>query len=119
MACWRGCQNCVPTSLRRACSMVTLSRTTSCCTSGGAAVIDPAPYYGHRELDLALLDYFEPVSPIVFDAYREILPLDHDFAERRELWRVFAYLAVIAVDGRSQIGNQCLRCLDAAVRRYR
>lgn len=67
--------------------------------ASGAVVIDPAPYFGHPEIDLALVDYFQDVPPDVLDGYRDELPMDPGFAERRELWRVFAYLAVIAVDG--------------------
>ena len=89
------------------------------CTLGGAVVIDPAPYYGHPEIDLALLGYFEPVPQVVFDAYREVTPLDPGFAERRELWRVFGYLAVIGAAGQSRIGRQFLEYLVTAVRRYR
>jgi len=68
-------------------------------TASQAAVIDPAVYYGHPEIDLALLDYFQAVPPDVFDGYRDEMPIDPGFPERRELWRVFAYLAVITVDG--------------------
>jgi fructosamine-3-kinase len=67
-------------------------------TTAGAAIIDPCPFYGHPELDLALLDYFGPVPPETFAAYSEILPIAADFGERRELWRLFAYLCIIAVD---------------------
>jgi fructosamine-3-kinase len=35
-------------------------------------VIDVASYLGHPELDLALVDYFDPVRDDVFDAYRDI-----------------------------------------------
>jgi hypothetical protein len=59
----------------------------------GAVAIDPAPCFGHPEIDLALIDYFEAVPPDVFDARREIAHIDAGFAQRRELWRIFAYLA--------------------------
>ncbi len=88
-------------------------------TAASAVVIDPAPYYGHPEVDLALLDYFEPVPRVVFDAYREVMPLSRGFAERRELWRIFAYLAVVGAADRSPLGRQFLDNLAAAVRRYR
>ncbi len=67
-------------------------------TPTGAVVIDPCPFYGHPELDLALLDYFVPAPPETFAAYSEILPIAADFGERRELWRLFAYLSIIAID---------------------
>ena len=34
-----------------------------------------------------------------YRAYRDVTPVDRGFAGRRELWRLPAYLAVIAVDG--------------------
>ena len=84
------------------------------CTTGGAVVIDAAPYFGHPEIDLALIDYFEPTSPAVFDAYREIRPIDDGFDDRRELWRAFSYLAVIAEDGQNPFGRQFVaRLADA------
>jgi fructosamine-3-kinase len=55
----------------------------------------------------------------VFDAYREVAPIDAGFAERRELWRVFGYLAVVAVEGGSAFGRRHLANLADAVRKYR
>ena len=88
-------------------------------TAAGAVVIDAAPYFGHPEADLALVDYFQPVPGEVFAAYRDIAPIDPGFAERRELWRLAAYLAVIAVDGPGPFGRRYLGRLTAAVRSYR
>jgi fructosamine-3-kinase len=87
-------------------------------TADGAVAIDPAPYFGHPEIDLAQVDFFEPVPGDVFDAYREIAPVDPGFADRRELWRLPTYLAVIAVDGPSPFGRKCMARLASAVRRY-
>jgi fructosamine-3-kinase len=88
-------------------------------TDDGAVVIDVAPYFGHPELDLALVDWVRPVPDVVFDAYREVLPIDPEFAERRELWRVFGYLAGVAVGGGPSFGRFMLRRLTDAVGRYR
>jgi fructosamine-3-kinase len=87
-------------------------------TAAGAVLIDVCTYYGHLEVDLALLGYFRPVPHAVLDGYRELAPVDPGFDERRELWRIFAYLAVIAVDGASPIGRQFLTRLARAVSRY-
>ena len=88
-------------------------------TAAGAVVIDAAPYFGHPEADLALLGYFRPVPDDVLAAYREILPVDPGFAGRRELWRLPAYLAVVAVAGDTPFGRGYLDRLAAAVRLYR
>jgi arginase len=88
-------------------------------TAAGAVVIDAAPYFGHPEADLALVDYFEPVLDDLFAGYRDIAPIDPGFAGRRELWRLAAYLAVIAVDGDRPFGRRYLDRLAAAVQAYR
>ena len=52
-------------------------------------------------------------------AYREVAPTRPGFADRRELWRLAGYLAVVAVDGHRPFGRRCLDRLAAAVRVYR
>jgi fructosamine-3-kinase len=78
-----------------------------------------APSIGHPEVDLALVDYFAPVPSEVFDAYRDVTPIDPGFPERRELLRLFAYLAVITVDGASDFGRPFLNRLADAIASYR
>lgn len=82
-------------------------------TEAGAVVIDPAVYFGHPEMDLAYIDYFEPVPEAVFAGYREELPIDPGFWERRDLWRIWGYLGAVTVEGASYLGR-----LDAALRQY-
>jgi fructosamine-3-kinase len=87
-------------------------------TPAGAVVVDVAPHFGHPEVDLALVDYFEPVPEALFDGYRDLAPIDHGFPHRRELWRLYGYLSVIAVDGGTPIGRQFVKRLADAVRFY-
>lgn len=68
-------------------------------TEEGCYVIDPAAYYGHPEMDLALLDSFQPIPNEVFDGYSEEMPIDPGFWERRNLWRIPLYLAAVALEG--------------------
>lgn len=82
-------------------------------TSSGAVVIDPAVHYGHPEFDLAYVDYFEPVPENLWQGYREVLPLAPDFAERRDLYRLYGYLAIVSIEGASWLGT-----LTAAMQRY-
>jgi hypothetical protein len=37
-------------------------------------VIDVAPYFGHPEINLALVNYFDPVPDDVFEAYQDTSP---------------------------------------------
>ena len=82
-------------------------------TENGAVVIDPAPYFGHPEMDLAYVDYFHPMPEDVLNAYRDELPIDPGFVERRELWRIYGYLAATEVGGVEYLAR-----LTAAVRKY-
>jgi protein-ribulosamine 3-kinase len=68
-------------------------------TTKAAYVIDPAVYYGNPEIDLAVIDYIQPVPDDFFDGYREEMPIDPGFYKRRGLWRIPGYLAGVAVEG--------------------
>jgi fructosamine-3-kinase len=66
-------------------------------TDDGAVVADAAPYFGHPEIDLTLVDYFQPVPGDVFQAYGERAAIDSEFRQRRDLWCIFVDLACITV----------------------
>jgi len=77
---------------------------------GGAPVIfDPACYYGHREIDLAMLLLFGSLSSRFLDAYNEVRPLDDEWRSRVPLWQLYP-LAVHAVLFGGGYGRQ----IDAA-----
>lgn len=86
--------------------------------SGEPVFFDTAPYFGHPEIDLALIDYFAPVPAAVFEGYQELRAIDKGFAERRELWRLHAYLAVVTVDGASEFGRAFLDRIAHAIALY-
>lgn len=56
-------------------------------------LIDPAPYGGHREVDLAMLGLFGSPRPGVLAAYEEITPLAPGHEDRVGLWQVMPLLA--------------------------
>ncbi|MEP7133704.1 MAG: fructosamine kinase family protein [Chloroflexota bacterium] len=82
-------------------------------TAEVAVVIDPAVYYGHPEIDLAYIDYFHPMPEDVFLGYQDELSIDPGFHERRDLWRVYGYLAAVEVAGAEYLGK-----LMNAVQKY-
>jgi len=82
-------------------------------TARGAFIIDPAVHYGHPEMDLAHIDYFEAVPADLFVGYQEEAPIEPGFWERRDLWRIPTDLAIVSVDGPGYIGK-----LTAAVQKY-
>ena len=68
-------------------------------TEKGAVVVDPAIYYGNPEVDLAYVDYFQPVPEDLFMGYRDVLPIEPGFNQRRALWCVPTDLAMVTVEG--------------------
>jgi fructosamine-3-kinase len=61
--------------------------------AGGApALIDPAVYGGHREVDLAMLALFGGLGPRVVAAYDEARPLAPGWRERLGLWQLYPLL---------------------------
>ena len=66
---------------------------------GGAWLIDPVAYGGHREVDLAMLHLFGAPSPRIFDAYREAAPLADGHEGRVDLWQLFPLLVHAALFG--------------------
>lgn len=55
---------------------------------GRAWLVDPAPYGGHREVDLAMLHLFGRPGSGVIGAYDEAFPLAEGWRERLGLWQV-------------------------------
>jgi hypothetical protein len=55
----------------------------------------------------------------VWKPHRQIRRSDPEFADRRELWRIFSYLAIVAVEGESPFGQRFLRHLIETLHRYR
>ncbi|MGB3541835.1 fructosamine kinase family protein [Rubrivirga sp.] len=55
----------------------------------GFALIDPAVYVGHREVDLAMTELFGGFPAAFYGGYREAWPLEAGYAERREVYNLF------------------------------
>ena len=90
----------------RACT-ATLERQRDGRADGGAWLIDPVAYGGHREVDLAMLRLFGGPSPRVFAAYGEAAPLADGHEERVELWQLFPLMvhAVLFGGGYGALGR--------------
>jgi fructosamine-3-kinase len=56
---------------------------------GEPALIDPAAYHGHREVDLAMSELFGGYDDAFYDAYRGAWPLDPGYDERREIYNLY------------------------------
>ncbi len=79
----------------------------------GTYIIDPAIYYGNPEIDLALIDCWQPVPDEVFRGYKEEMPIDSGFIKRRNLWRISIYLVAVTLEG-----SEYLTKLSDALKEY-
>lgn len=91
------------------------------CTPSGVVVIDPAVFFGHPEVDLALIDYFESVPVAFFEGYRSMRAIDPGFPQRRPLWRLWGYLAAVTMEGAGYLGRleEAVRQVEGGRRRAR
>lgn len=63
------------------------------CAAGGApALIDPAVYFGPREMEIAFIELFGGFPPGFVDAYDEAFPLDPGYSRRRPLHHLYPLL---------------------------
>jgi fructosamine-3-kinase len=64
-------------------------------------LIDPAVYYGNREVELAMTELFGGFSPRFHAAYREAYPLLPDYEHRRALYQLYPLLVHLNLFGES------------------
>jgi protein-ribulosamine 3-kinase len=89
------------------------SGNTLVTVGGEPALVDPAVYRGHREVDLAMMELFGGFAPEVFHAYRELRPLQPGYAElRRPLYQLYPLLVHLNL-----FGTGYLQGVEAAAKR--
>ena len=72
----------------------------------GAVLIDPAIYFGDREMELAFILLFDTFGETFFDAYREVHALSDDFYETKvPLYQIYPLLVHVALYGSSYTGQ--------------
>lgn len=72
--------------------------------SGGVPVlIDPAPYFGHRESDIAMMKLFGGFPPAIFAEYQNNYPLETGWETRIPLFQLYPLLVHAVLFGGSYI----------------
>lgn len=61
-------------------------------TEGNAAIYDPAVYFGHREMDIAMTRLFGGFDQQFYDGYNDIYPLEDGVEERIKLCNLYPIL---------------------------
>ena len=80
-------------------------------TSGGAALVDPAAYWGHREAELGMLTLYGGLGPDFYDGYRRVWPLAPGWQRRVAIYRLYHVLNHRVLFGSSYDGS-AMRLLD-------
>jgi protein-ribulosamine 3-kinase len=68
-------------------------------------LIDPAVYYGHREVDLAMTKLFGGFDERFYQSYREAFPLQSGYEERMEICNVYPLLVHVNLFGASYLSQ--------------
>jgi len=76
-----------------------------CSTNEKAIFIDPAVYYGHREVDLAMSLLFGGFSNGFYNYYQQIYPLEKGFMERKDYYNLYPLLIHLNLFGGSYLKN--------------
>ncbi len=72
---------------------------------GQAVVFDPATYYGHREIDLAMMSLFGGFEKDIYNMYNDIFPLERDWKERLKIYQLYPLLVHVNLFGRSYLSG--------------
>jgi fructosamine-3-kinase len=71
------------------------------CEMGTPALVDPAVYYGNREMDLAMTLLFGGFRPDFYRAYEEAFPLETGWQERVPVCQLYPLLVHLILFGSS------------------
>ncbi|WP_415406106.1 fructosamine kinase family protein [Sulfurovum sp. CS9] len=72
----------------------------------GAVLIDPAIYFGDREMELAFIVMFNTFGETFFNAYKEVHPLSQDFYNTKvPLYQIYPLLVHVALYGSTYTGQ--------------
>ncbi len=79
-----------------------------------AAIIDPALYYAHNEMELAYMTLFDGFGEDLFRSYHEILPIDMAFySVRRHIYNLYPLLVHLII-----FGSKYIRLLEDNLSRF-
>ncbi|MCB0641266.1 MAG: fructosamine kinase family protein [Phaeodactylibacter sp.] len=76
-----------------------------CTETYGAVLIDPAPSYAHREMDLAMARLFGGFDERFFRAYAATYPLEPGLMDRLPIYQLYYLLVHLNLFGRSYLSS--------------
>ena len=78
-----------------------------------AIFIDPAVYYGHREIDLAMSLLFGGFSAEFYHNYQQLFPLEKGFNSRKDLYNLYPLLIHLNL-----FGNSYLKSIENIITKF-
>lgn len=84
-----------------------------CASNGKPCLIDPAVYYGHREMDLAFSHLFGGFDRRFYEAYESIIPLEPGFESRMALYNLYPLLVHLNL-----FGSAYLPAIEKTIKRF-
>lgn len=73
--------------------------------TGEAVLIDPAVYFGNREMDLAMTRLFGGFDPLFYDTYLEDFPCSTGLEDRMEVYNLYPLLVHLNLFGEGYLGE--------------
>lgn len=70
---------------------------------GEPCLIDPAVYYGHREIDLAMTQLFGRFETRFYDVYNEVFPTAPGLQDRLDIYNLYPLLVHVNLFGQSYL----------------
>lgn len=80
---------------------------------GQAAIMDPAVYYGNREMEMAYTQLFGGFDNLFYTAYFDVLPVEPGFQERADIYNLYPLLVHVNLFGSSYLSG-----VERVIRRY-
>jgi fructosamine-3-kinase len=71
--------------------------------NGNPVLIDPAVYYGHREMDIGMMKLFGGFQLSLFDTYHAFFPLEKGWEGRLPLAQLYPLLVHAVLFGGSYV----------------
>ena len=62
-------------------------------------MLDPAVYYGHREIEIAYTGLFGGFDPLFYKVYQEIYPMVPGYSERFKIYNLYPLLVHVLLFG--------------------
>ena len=74
-------------------------------TSGHPVLIDPAVYYGHPEMDWAMLSLFGSYPVEALDHYQNLHPLEKGLNERKDIHQLYPLMVHLILFGKGYLNR--------------